>query len=302
MIKIDLQQSSRPWHEYRSTKIGGSDIPSICKVDGAYKKYDELLHEKITGTKKETSDYAKALFQSGHEWEAIVNEKLKSNGYSFKPAIIQDELCDFYLASLDGLNEEIKETLEIKSTKSEKLFNAAKESKIPDVWNYQIQWGLYCTGYNKGLLAVVHVETGELILNEVMRDEKIISHCLQEAEIFLKKMQSGISPIQSVSSVTCDDENLKYIAESKKVVSEYQKLIDAEEDKIKKLSEDLLKKYNANCIIGHNVKIEFSERKGNVDYSAIPELKGVSLEKYRKPASRFIKITIQKQKQIEGND
>ena len=43
--------------------------------------------------------------------------------------------------------------------------------------------------------------------------------------------------------------------------------------------------------VGGGVKVSSVVRKGHVDYSSIPELAGVDLEKYRKSPTEFIKIT-----------
>ncbi len=43
---------------------------------------------------------------------------------------------------------------------------------------------------------------------------------------------------------------------------------------------------------GKGIKVAEIERKGSVDYSAIPDLKGMDLEPYRKPSSKYFKITL----------
>jgi hypothetical protein len=41
---------------------------------------------------------------------------------------------------------------------------------------------------------------------------------------------------------------------------------------------------------GSGVEVLKSSRKGSVDYSAVPELRGVDLEPYRKPPVAVVKI------------
>lgn len=43
---------------------------------------------------------------------------------------------------------------------------------------------------------------------------------------------------------------------------------------------------------GFGIKIAQVERKGNIDYAVIPEIRQVDLEKYRKPSSTYTKITL----------
>lgn len=43
---------------------------------------------------------------------------------------------------------------------------------------------------------------------------------------------------------------------------------------------------------GKGIKLAEIERKGSVDYAAIPELRSVNLEQYRKKPSTYFKITL----------
>jgi vacuolar-type H+-ATPase subunit D/Vma8 len=73
-----------------------------------------------------------------------------------------------------------------------------------------------------------------------------------------------------------------------------QKELDEIDSEIKTHAEDLLKKYAAFKIQGHNVSIESVERVGQIDYSKIKELSEINLELYRKPKTRFVQIKIKK--------
>lgn len=297
MQKINLEQGTSEWLNFRKWKIGSSMIPAICGVS-PYQSRNQLLKEFVTGETKAVNDFTQKIFADGHAYEEIIRDKINEGAiHFFKPAVIQAEHAPLFFASLDGLCESVRQVLEVKSTSSDDVVIHIKKGFVPDHYNVQIQWQLFITEYDTALLAVIDKRDEELYTIEVKRDDSLIETILLE----VAKFQMEVASSKQVATVTADDLELKYIAESKKVVSEYQKLIDAEEEKIKTLSEQLLKKYAANCIIGHNVKIEFSERKGNVDYKNIPELNEVDLEPYRKAPSRFIKITVSKQTKV-GND
>ncbi len=304
MIKLSLCQNTPEWFAFRKGKIGASMIPAICGVS-PYQTRNQLLKEFVTGETKAVNDYTQKIFADGHEYEEIVRDKIndsfkiaESRQSKFIPAVVQYQKDSLFFASLDGLDEEIEQVLEIKTTSSADIVDQVKSAICPVHYNAQIQWQLFITGYNVAALAVLDKRDEALYTMNVYRDDTAIEGIIMEVSRFRKEVESS----KQLATVTSDDLELKYIAESKKVVSEYQKLIDAEEEKIKELSEQLLKKYNANCIIGHNVKIEFSERKGAINYGEIEALREIDLEAYRKPSSRFVKITVQKQKQIEGND
>jgi putative phage-type endonuclease len=301
-IKHDLIQGSQEWLDFRKNKIGSSIIPAICGVS-PYQSRNQLLKEFVTGEVKAVNDFTQKIFADGHAYEEIIRDKINQDAfdnfkpYFFKPAVVQAEHDPEFFASLDGLCESTRWVLEVKSTSSEKIIEEIKSGICPDHYAAQVMWQLFITEYDTALLAVIDKRDEALYTLEVKRDDDLIENILIEVASFQTEVESS----KRLATIESDDLELKYIAESKKVVSEYQKLIDAEEEKIKTMSEGLLQKYAANCIIGHNVKIEFSERKGNVDYSAIPELKGVDTEPYRKAPSRFIKITVQKQTKV-GND
>lgn len=286
-MKIDLTQGTPEWLDFRKNKIGSSDI-SVIINESPYKKRSELLREKLTGETKEISDFTKEIFTQGHDWEIVVRDSINQD---FEPAVFQAKNTPHFFASLDGISKDGKKVLEVKSTESDKRIESFKK-EIPTDWLSQVQWAMMCSGATQALIACVDRRTGQLFTREIAYDQDYALYLCQEADHFWNELCS----LRQVSSVSVDDENLRYISEMKKTVSEYQKLIDAEEEKIKELSEGLLKKYNANCIFGHGVKIEFSERKGNIDYSKIEALKDLNLEVYRKPSSRFVKITVEKQK------
>lgn len=70
---------------------------------------------------------------------------------------------------------------------------------------------------------------------------------------------------------------------------EYRKQYEALE---KKLKEELLEMCEYKPSYGGGFKLEAIERKGTVDYSIIPELKGIDLDAYRKEATVAWKLSL----------
>lgn len=288
---INLEQGSKPWLDFRLNKIGGSDIASICSLKGAYKTRANLLKEKITGNIAEVNEYTQKIFAEGHEWETKVrdsiNESMKQN---FQPLVLQHSIVDEFFVSLDGLSEDKTTCLEIKSTRKKEFLDLMSREICPPIWNYQIQWAMYISETYQAILAVVNSDTGDVTINEIKRDDELLEFILDRANEFRDEM---LTPLIKNNEITLDqDEVMEYIAESKRLVKQYQTLIDAEEDKIKSMAEKIMKDFNANKIEAHGVSVEWQERKGSIDYSKIKELEGVNLEKYRKKSSRHIKITV----------
>lgn len=287
---IDLPQGSSKWLEFRKDKIGASEIPSIMGLDGAYKTRKALLEEKVTGEVKKVTAFEQALFDRGHELEAVARERLEKHlGYALPPLVVQSTENSLFIASLDGFNQERMEILEVKSTKNaEKLAHAERE-EATDIYYAQVQWQLFIMGARCAHLAVINSETEELFSMQIFPNEEYQSKILDAVTKFALDKQTAVAPVTDLQS-----ETLNYIERSKTTIAEYQKLIDEEEAKIKEMAEKLLAEHGATKIDNDKVKIEWSERKGNVDYSKIPELATVDLEKYRKGPSRFVKITVKK--------
>lgn len=59
----------------------------------------------------------------------------------------------------------------------------------------------------------------------------------------------------------------------------------------KKMRQELIEASRSQNSKGFGVRLEKITRKGPVDYSAVPDLIGLDLEKYRKPASESWRIT-----------
>lgn len=297
---IELEQGSDAWKEFRKKKIGASDIPTICGVVGAYNTRSKLLSEKLGAAPQEQSDYLKDLFASGHEWEIKVRDSVNEmTGLGFKPIVVQCESNAQFFASLDGLSADKTTCLEVKSTKKKEYLALIGRQICPPVWMYQMQWQMFISETDKSILAVVNSETGAVVVNEYARDLSLIDFILDHANHFLREMNDSFPEVKHEITLL-QDEAMKYISDSKRVIKEYQALIDEEEMKIKKMSEELLSDFNFTKIEAYGISVEWQERKGSVDYSAVKELEGVDLEKYRKKPTRFIKIVeLKNRKQIE---
>lgn len=290
---IDLIQGSDEWKQFRKGKIGASDVPAICGVS-PYQTAAKLLTEKVTGVTRQVSDYVQKIFDTGHEWE----EKIRSEHFSnYKPVVVQSAYNPDLFCSLDGLNENQTEILEIKSTSKNEYWEDIGFGKVPTEYDFQIQYQFFVTGLKEAKLAVINKNTNALRIINVYRNDTRIDLLVQTVTKFLEQMKQGVVPVQQLQN-----ETMEHIAQTKATIDEYKKLIKAEEDKLKALGEGLLNQFpEATKIEGAGCKIEWASRKGNIDYDQIEVLKTVDLEKYRKPSSRYVKLTVLKQKK-EGND
>jgi hypothetical protein len=92
-----------------------------------------------------------------------------------------------------------------------------------------------------------------------------------------------------------DDEEWKEI--SKQWLNTHRQLETLEQDE-KKLRETLIQMAGAQNTSGGGIRLTRSLRNGNVQYTQIPELKDVDLEKYRKEPTEVWRLVIDKKEKI----
>jgi putative phage-type endonuclease len=297
MKKIALEQGTPEWIAYRLNGVGGSDIASIVGAEGAFKKRGEVMMEKL-GHQKALTEYQKAIFQDGHEWEALVRDQLNTSvnppddsfhGFNFQPMVVESTINDRFFASLDGIDFDREMLLEVKSCTSMAKYNSYVAA-TPAHYMMQVQWQMLCTGYHHTLLAFVC--QGELAVKKVHADFDIQSKLVVEATEFLYQLdqiKAGQLPAPIMNVTSPDVEKLIAL---KAASAEIGKRLNEIEDQAKALAEKILADHNAVQVQSDQINIQWVEKAGQVDYSKIPELVKIDLNQYRKKGTRFIKITL----------
>ena len=294
--KINLEQGSPEWLAYRLNGVGGSDIASIIGADGAFKKRGEVMMEKL-GHQKALTEFQKAMFQDGHEWETLVRDRLNtpvipqdgSHGFNFKPMVVESTINDRFFASLDGIDLDKEVLLEVKSCTSMAKFNAYVEA-TPAHYMAQVQWQMLCTGYGSTMLAFVC--QGELAVKEVHADFDLQSKLVVEAVQFLHELdqiKAGQLPAPIMNLTSPDVERLIAL---KAASAELGKRLNEIEEQVKALAEKILSDHGAVQIQSDQINIQWIEKAGQVDYSKIPELAKIDLNQYRKKSTKYLKVTI----------
>ena len=289
--KIALEQGTPEWLAYRMNGVGGSDIASIIGAEGAFKSKKEVLMEKL-GQVKELTEHQKTIFKDGHEWEAIVRDRLNQQGFNFHPAVVESTVDPRFFASLDGMDLEREIILEVKSVTNMDRFKAYCE-RVPAHYVTQVQWQMLCTGFNHSMVAFVC--QGEVVVKEIMADFDQQSKLVLEATGFLHELDSikaGTmpAPIQQVS--TPDMEKLFAL---KSASFEASKALEVLDGQIKELAEKILADHGAIHVQSPFITVQWCEREGTVDYKKIPELANIDLNQYRKKGTKYLKVTLNKQ-------
>jgi predicted phage-related endonuclease len=170
----------------------------------------------------------------------------------------------------------------------------AKEGKIPDYYNAQIQYGLLISQAKWcEYVSYSPEDPSPLVAFRVFPDQELMEKIdFAVTNFWLHNVKNKVSPLEQQESFEIKENRIKELVDKYKAL----KLeIDLKSSKLEDL-ENEIKEYLAKHEIKktrHNgVEISFLERKGNVDYGKIPELKGVDLEKYRKNPTGYFKFTI----------
>lgn len=206
---------------------------------------------------------------------------------SLFPVTMRHKTIPFMHASFDGLS--LCETVGVEIKCSKKCYDDAVKGKIPEYYEYQMWQQMLIGGLEFMYYCAYWDGKGKML--KLMRDDQTCKDIELRAINFY---ESHIRPKSPPDDKKPIKQSVNELDEDTKTSLEVN-LINREEivAKIKHL--ESLKEYLDEQIIhGANgesreigkFKVTRYEVKGSVDYSSIPELGTVDLEKYRKP-SRF---------------
>jgi putative phage-type endonuclease len=283
---INIEQGSPEWHEMRRTKIGSSDAPSIMGV--GYKSRAKLMEEKW----KPTMGYTNANMQRGKDVEPLARAMVsKLRGTTYQPVVAQSSEIEWQMASLDGWDG--FEFTEIKCPGDE-TFQKVKNGDIPMDYYWQIQHECCVMNTSFGWLDVVKAkwipENSEWVIEDhiatkIAKEEGSICELIHQEWEFHEKMINYELPEDAILDRT-DGEFLDAIAA-------YKKICDAikEAEELKKICrEGIIYLAGEQSCRGGGMTVSRFYKPGAVDYSAVPELKGVDLTSYRKEGSMIWRI------------
>lgn len=137
--KVDLKQNSKEWSAWRNKGLGASDSGAILGVSEWQTPF-ELWAEKTGLLKKpEFNSFAKAAVEKGQRLEPEARSFFeKQLGLLFPAITYEHSDYPFIRASLDGHNETINVSLELKCP-GVTSFLKAKKGEIPDNYFSQMQ-------------------------------------------------------------------------------------------------------------------------------------------------------------------
>ncbi len=237
----------------------------------------------------------------------------------FTEASIEHPQYPFMRTSFDGHNSDFVNEdgtrgkfIEIKAPNA-KDHELALNGEIPDKYIVQMQWQALCSGYKYGdyvsygsdkTYAIVLLRADDVMQAELLRRALLFYEVWQSngsldayKETFKKWVRpmggTLLLPETLVSSEPLEEEEVETIVEEQGIEKLVSECLEAQAAQAKakaryEILTDKLKK-----ILGNKKEMSVGEAdfgftpvKGQVDYSVIPELIGINLDQFRKPATQ----------------
>ena len=272
-----LIQGSDEWLQMRKSKIGASDASAILGIS-PWKSALKLWEEKLSMT---TQTFKSSSMQRGIDLEPMARELFTAKtGIEINADVRFSNKYEWMMASLDGIDVKNSHIVEIKCPNS-KDHSIAVSGKIPDHYYPQLQHQMAVCEVDE--MFYFSFDGFDGVIVKVKRDDEYIENLIQKEQEFYECMINRTPPKSSEINYQerHDDEWMKY-ASKWKSLNESIKQLDKEE---KIVREKLIELSGESSSRGQGISLCRVERKGTIDYSAIPQLKNVDLEKYRKPSS-----------------
>src|SRR5271157_3831078 len=284
-----MEQNTPEWLEFRRNKIGASDAPAIMG-ESPWKTPYQLWEEKIYGKATEQN---KAMAR-GTALEPAARYVFETMTLlNVKPKVMVHPERSWQIASLDGITFDGNTIVEIKCPNAE-THQMAVKGKIPDHYMIQIQHQLIVSGALKAIYFSFDGEKGAIV--ETSINPEMVCMIMEKEEAFYKCMQTLEPPkMMEKDYAIREDFEWNLIADEWMQIGKSLKDIEEREEILRKKLIAMAGDHNT---IGGGIQMTRFPSKGRVDYDAIPELKGINLDQYRKPACQKWRISACKPKDL----
>lgn len=277
--KIELQQGSSEWLEFRRSHVTATDAMKImeeCPVSWGT-PYTCWLDKLM---KRETT--MNDAMKRGIELEPIARKKYEElMGINFSAAVVVSNIRPWQMSSLDGLSECSNHAVEIKCGKS--AFESALNGEVKSYYIPQLQHHISILDLDK--IDYFCYWEGNYKLLTVDRDEKYIQSLLEKESQFYDCLTNIVEPKCTLGIYEqIDTEEAAMLKLNLETALDRKKVLESEIKELKSKIESIADGRNI-CI--DNLQVRRKIRSGNIDYSLIPIYKGVNLNQYRKKPTEY---------------
>lgn len=181
--RINLNQGTHNWAEWRKSGIGSSDAPSIMG-ENPWKSADLLLKEKLGLVEPFNGNY---LTRRGQKLEPVARRLYSQRtGIAVEPATLRSTRYTWQIASVDGLDVRGSRVVEIKC--GAKVYSITQQTgNVPRYYYGQLQHILSVTGLDQ-IDFVCFLPDKPLLMLDVPRDDRYIRRMFEAEEEFWEKM------------------------------------------------------------------------------------------------------------------
>jgi putative phage-type endonuclease len=177
-IRLNFEQSSREWLDWRRGGIGASDAPVIMGLSPWQKEGDLFMLKTGQMAERPAND----AMERGKRLEPLARQAYaEQTGIAVEPMCVQSRQHDWMRASLDGLSADGQRVIEIKCP-GEKDHSLAASGRVPEKYYPQLQHILAVTGLAE--IDYWSFRFGHTVLLHVQRDDDFIAALLEKEAAF----------------------------------------------------------------------------------------------------------------------
>lgn len=284
---LELAQNTTEWLAFRRERIGASDAPVIMGESSWCTPY-RRWQEKLGLVEAPASTY---VMRRGIEREPLARARFAEHtGIKVEPRVLVHPEIDWMIASMDGVSDCGTVGVEIKHARAADHAEAL-QGRVPKKYYAQLQHQ-HEVGHFRALYYCSIGSDDSMCVFEVPRDDVYIAAMMEKEKEFYDCITNFESPdfLDSDFDNCVDIEVERTAAELREVIFQLRpmKALEARE---KELREKLIKSAGGRATKVGGFTIAPYSRRGAVQYKSIPELQGVDLDAYRKPASICWRIT-----------
>lgn len=282
-MRLQVEQGSQEWLDLRKEKVTATDCAAILRISNCDTPYQRWM--KKMGLLPE--EFVNSAMKRGSQLENRATQVLnKKRNLSLKPAVILNDKHTWQLGSYDAISDDDKVIAEVKCGKE--TYEEAKHGIIAPDYIAQMQHLMCVSPVDYMLFFSYDESTDDGIVFEVEKDKSMCDEIMEKEYLFHQSMLNFEPPsLTEKDYIIRHDAHFKFLAEMYHFYKEQMKVTSESMDKWEAM---LLKEADEKNTKGWGVRLTKCTRKGTVDYKAVPELKGVNLETYRKSPTTYWRI------------
>ncbi|MBK9440817.1 MAG: YqaJ viral recombinase family protein [Comamonadaceae bacterium] len=281
---VQLKQGSQAWLDYRRTMRNASETAAVLGVSPWCTPYQLWLLKTGRAETKVT-----AAMQHGTDMEATAREAYERvTGIVMQPLVMRDGP---YSASLDGCALDGDLILEIKCPykgQASALWNDAVAGRTPEYYMLQVMHQLMVSGATFAHLYVFDGANAQLL--EIQRDESVMQRIRDGWDAFQVYLDTDTPPPLTDADVVQRDD-AGWVAAAAAFTSA-KLAADLADQAVATARDALVAPAKHPKEQGAGVSVTRYWKAGAVNYKAVPELKGVNLEKFRGKLREEVRVTV----------